>query len=242
MKPVALVFGANSAIAQALLPHFVEQYEVIAVTRSGDHDLPRVERQFACDYRETSLAELAQIIKRDYGEVDLVFCAVGVLHRTDPDPGQAPMPEKKLSELSAEQLTHYFAINSIVPALILKHMVPLTPRARASRVVLLSAKIAGISDNRLGGWYGYRASKAALNMLIKTASVELARSHRKLCLVALHPGTTDSPLSKPFTRSLPEDRLFSPTLTAERLWGVIDRLQPEDTGRFLHWDGTDLPW
>lgn len=242
MKPVALVFGANSAIAQALVPHFAEHYRVIAVTRSGDHDLPPVEQQFACDYSETALAELAQTVEDDYGEVDLLFCAVGVLHRTETGSDKPQMPEKKLAELSAEQLTHYFTVNSIVPAMILKHLVPLMPRARASRVVLLSAKIAGISDNRLGGWYGYRASKAALNMLAKTASVELARSHRHLCLVALHPGTTDTPLSHPFTRSLPEDKLFSPELTAERLWGVVERLGPEDTGRFLHWDGTDLLW
>ena len=124
----------------------------------------------------------------------------------------------------------------------MKYFIPLMPRSEPSKAVMLSAKIAGISDNRLGGWYGYRASKAALNMLVKTVSVELVRSHRKLCLIALHPGTTDTPLSKPFTASLGSDKLFSPALTAERLWSVIKALTPEDTGRFVHWDGSDLPW
>lgn len=236
MKPTAIVFGANSAIAQALLPHFVEQYQVLAVSRSEPKALPEGVTHYVSDYSDTDLARLAQEVEQQKGEVDLVFSALGVLHSDDFG------PEKKLKDLNAEQLTQYFAINSIAPALILKHFFPLMPRSRDTKAVLLSAKIAGISDNRLGGWYGYRASKAALNMLIKTASVELARSHRRLCLVALHPGTTDTPLSRPFTAKLPSDKLFSPELTAERLWSVIRDLEPEDTGRFLHWDGSDLPW
>jgi len=236
MKPIAIVFGANSAIAQALLPHFAEQYQVLAVSRSKPHSLPDEVTHYTSDYSDTHLAQLADTVKQEWGEIDLLFCALGVLHNG------AFGPEKKLADLNAEQLTQYFAINTIAPALILKHFVPLTPRSRETKAVLLSAKIAGISDNRLGGWYGYRASKAALNMLIKTASVELARSHRRLCLVSLHPGTTDTPLSQPFTAKLPSDKLFSPELTAERLWSVVRDLGPNDTGRFLHWDGTDLPW
>ncbi len=107
---------------------------------------------------------------------------------------------------------------------------------------MLSAKIAGTSDNRLGGWYGYRASKAALNSIVKTASIELHRTHPKTCLIALHPGTTDTPLSKPFSKKIPEDKLFSPEQSAKRLKSVIDKLEPKDSGRFVHWDGTDLPW
>lgn len=241
MKAVAIVFGANSAIAQALLPHFAQQYQVLAVTRSAEHEFPSGDpahpiSHYVTDYSESSLKALAEQVEEQWGEIDLLFCAVGVLHRAESG------PEKKLAELNAEQLTHYFTANSIAPAMVLKHFVPLMPRSRTTKAVLLSAKVAGIGDNRLGGWYGYRASKAALNMLMKTASVELARSHRKLCLVALHPGTTDSPLSKPFTAKLSDDKLFSPQLTAERLWKVIEQLSPEDSGRFLHWDGTDLPW
>lgn len=236
MKPIAIVFGANSAIAQALLPHFSEQYQVLAVSRSEPHSLPEGVTHYLNDYSDADLAQLADKVKREWGDIDLLFSALGVLHNDH------LRPEKRLADLNAEQLTQYFAINTIVPALILKHFVPLMPRSRETKAVLLSAKVAGISDNRLGGWYGYRASKAALNMLIKTASVELARSHRRLCLVALHPGTTQTSLSEPFTSNLSSDKLFSPEQTATRLWSVVRNLSPEDNGRFLHWDGTDLPW
>ncbi|WP_347331185.1 SDR family NAD(P)-dependent oxidoreductase [Marinimicrobium locisalis] len=236
MKPLAVVFGANSAIAQAMIAHVHTAYHVLAVSRHESMALPEGVEPVQCDYSESALQALTQRIQQRDEPLTFVFCAVGVLHR------EGSMPEKKLAELNSEQLTHYFAINSILPALILKHLIPIMPRSEPTKAVVLSAKIAGISDNRLGGWYGYRASKAALNMLIKTASIELARSHRKLCLVALHPGTTATPLSQPFTRSLPEDKLFTPALTSERLWSVIEGLGPEDTGRFLHWDGSDLPW
>lgn len=236
MKPLAVVLGANSAIAQAIIARLNTDYQVLAVSRHESLALPEGVEHLQCDYSESALQALAERVREREEPLTFLFCAVGVLHRED------SMPEKKLAELNREQLTHYFAVNSIVPALILKHLIPVMPRSQPAKAIVLSAKIAGISDNRLGGWYGYRASKAALNMLVKTASVELARSHRKLCLVAMHPGTTDTPLSKPFTRSLPDDKLFTPALTAERLWSVIDALRPEDTGRFVHWDGSDLPW
>jgi len=236
MKPLALVFGAGSAISQALMPHFLEAYRVITVSRSPQPSAGSGEAHYTCDYTEPDLLRLAAQVSADWGSVSLVFCALGLLH------SEVVTPEKKLSDLSERQLENYFRVNSVIPALILKACVPLMPKSEASKAVFLSAKIAGISDNRLGGWYGYRASKAALNMLLKTASLELARSHRRLCLVALHPGTTESPLSAPFTASLPPERLFSPETTANRLWRVIESLGPEDSGRFLHWDGSDLPW
>lgn len=236
MKPLALVFGAGSAIAQALLPHLVEAYRLITVSRSPQPNAGLSEAHYTCDYTEPDLVRLAASVSEDWGPVSLVFCALGLLH------SDAVTPEKKLADLSQRQMEAYFRVNSVIPALILKTCVPLISKSDAGKAVFLSAKIAGISDNRLGGWYGYRASKAALNMLIKTASLELARSHRRLCLVALHPGTTASPLSAPFTASLPPERLFSAEITADRLWRVIESLGPEDTGRFLHWDGSDLPW
>lgn len=242
MKPQAILFGANSAIAQALLPHLMSEYRVLAVSRRPAPDLPEGARHISCDYSEAGLADLAELVRKEEGNLTALICAVGVLHSSETTNGSPTFPEKKLAELNSTQLTEYFAVNSIAPALIMKYFIPLMPRSEPSKVVMLSAKIAGISDNRLGGWYGYRASKAALNMLVKTASIELARSHRKLSLIALHPGTTDTPLSKPFTASLGADKLFTPAQTAERLWSVIRQLRPEDTGRFVHWDGSDLLW
>lgn len=236
MAQTALVFGANSAIAQAMIPLLRDDgYRVIGVARSASDSLG-TDQSIKCDYSEAQLAEVTERLAQAGESIDLLFSFVGVLHWQD------RMPEKKLTDLGAEQLRDYFAINTIVPALILKYSTPLMNRAAVCRVVVLSAKIAGTSDNRLGGWYGYRASKAALNSIIKTASIELRRTHPKICLVALHPGTTDTPLSKPFSKKLPEDKLFSPGQSAQRLKSVIDKLKPEDSGRFVHWDGSDLPW
>ncbi|SFR49026.1 NAD(P)-dependent dehydrogenase, short-chain alcohol dehydrogenase family [Marinobacter daqiaonensis] len=240
MKPVAVIAGANSAIATAMIPALAEKYRVVAVTRpdrklgvsAGD----QVDGHLSCDYSEPALEELAESIRSEWEEIHLLVCAVGTLH------GANLTPEKRLAELDRDQLDQYFQVNAITPALILKHLLPLVPRGEPAKAAFLSAKIGGIGDNRLGGWYGYRASKAALNMLLKTASVELSRSHRKLSLVALHPGTTDSPLSEPFTSNVPDDNLYSPETTADRLVSVISGLTPEDTGRFIHWDGSDLPW
>ncbi|WP_111643162.1 SDR family NAD(P)-dependent oxidoreductase [Marinimicrobium alkaliphilum] len=233
MKPLAVIVGANSQIAKAMIERWRDHYELIGIGR-GPSGPGALNEYWQSDYSEVSLARVALAVAPR--APTLVFCAVGHLH------SDTQMPEKKLADLERETLSHYFEINAVIPAMVLKYFVPCLDRAASARVVFLSAKVAGISDNRLGGWYGYRASKAALNMLIKTASIELARSHRKACLIALHPGTTATPLSAPFSKSLPPEKLFSAELTAERLCGVIEELSAEDNGRFVHWDGTDLPW
>lgn len=236
MAKTALIFGANSAIAQAMIPLLRDDmYRVIGVARRISES-PGTDQSIECDYSEAQLAKVMERLEQAGEPIDLLLSFVGVLHWQD------RMPEKKLADLNTEQLRDYFAINTIVPALILKYSIPLMNRKSVSRAVILSAKIAGTSDNRLGGWYGYRASKAALNSIVKTASIELRRTHPKTCLIALHPGTTDTPLSKPFSKKLPENKLFNPEQSAKRLKSVIDELQPEDSGRFVHWDGSDLPW
>ncbi|HEY7883689.1 MAG TPA: SDR family oxidoreductase, partial [Cellvibrionaceae bacterium] len=191
---------------------------------------------YSTDYSEASLAQLTEALRRDYPAPTLISSCIGILHN------QHFLPEKKLADLNREQLLQYFDINSVIPALLLKYMTPLLSPRVASKIVMLSAKVAGISDNQLGGWYGYRASKAALNMLIKTTSIELARRHKHSCVIALHPGTTQSALSEPFTQNYSADKLFTPEQTAERLCRVIAALTAEDNGRFVHWDGSDLPW
>lgn len=237
MSSHALIFGANSAIARAMTPLLRQHYRVTGVVRSETStEDTGCDRHWQCDYSEGELTGLSERLAQGGETVDLLLCCLGALHW----PGGAP--EKKLADLNRDQLHRYFEINSVLPALLLKHFTPLMPRRELSRAVFLSAKIGGISANTLGGWYGYRASKAALNMLLKTAAIELRRRHKGLCLIALHPGTTDTPLSQPFGARLPADKLFSPELTAERLCRVIRELTPEDSGRFVHWDGTDLPW
>jgi len=235
MKPLAVVYGSSSSIAKALIEKMNDQYRVIGVSRSGE-ECGAAEGQFSSDFSEQSLADITAEIAEDSGPIELAVCAVGLLH------SDSVNPEKRLADITASGLSSYFHVNSIIPALILKELAACMDRQKPCRMVFLSAKIGGIGDNRLGGWYGYRSSKAALNMLVKTAAVEFSRSSRKACAVVMHPGTTDTPLSEPFTGNVSEDKLYSPATTAGRLFEVIEQLGPDDSGRFLNWDGTDLPW
>ena len=187
-------------------------------------------------YSEDALSAAAEDLRERHGRFELLICCIGTLH------GQGYGPEKRIDDLDRDDLLRYFEINSVTPALAFKQLLPLLPRDAPARAVFLSAKIGGIGDNRLGGWFGYRASKAALNMLIKTASVELARSHKQLCVALMHPGTTETPLSEPFTGGTPDDKLYSPETTSRRLLSVIGELTADDNGRFINWDGSDLPW
>ena len=134
-----------------------------------------------------------------------------------------------------------FRRNATGPALVAKHFLPLLARDRKAAFAALSARVGSIEDNRLGGWYAYRASKAALNMLIRTLSIELARSHRHALCVGLHPGTVDTALSKPFQSGVPPEKLFPPAQSARHLLAVLDRLTAEDSGSVYAWDGRRIP-
>ena len=164
--------------------------------------------------------------------LDLVIVATGLLHN---DIGLRP--EKRLSQLETENLARLFEVNAIGPAIVAKHFLPLLRRDGKSVFAALSARVGSITDNRLGGWASYRASKAALNMLIKTAAIEHARSCPDSVVVSLHPGTVDTRLSSPFQGNIEEQQLFSPARAASQLVHVIDRLNATDTGGFFSWDG-----
>ncbi|MEM9948480.1 MAG: SDR family NAD(P)-dependent oxidoreductase [Cyanobacteria bacterium P01_D01_bin.36] len=165
-----------------------------------------------------------------------VINCVGLLHN------EQQQPEKALRQLNTENLLNYFQINSIGPALIAKHVMPLLKHKEPSLLATISAKIGSIGDNRIGGWYGYRASKAALNMFLKTASIEYRRRSPNTTIVMLHPGTTDTGLSKPFQRGVPPEKLFSTEKTVSQLMTVLSGIKPEDSGEFFSWDGSRLPW
>ena len=148
------------------------------------------------------------------------------------------MPEKRLADLSSRQMQATFQANAIGPALLMRHFVPLLAGDRAI-MAMLSAKVGSIGDNRLGGWYSYRASKAALNMLVKTAAIEAARTQKNSVLVALHPGTVNSRLSQPFRG----EAIGRPAIDAARdMLDVLDTLAPADSGAFKSYNGADLPW
>lgn len=168
------------------------------------------------------------------GSLEMVIDATGILH------GPGMTPEKSWRELDPAVLARAFAINAIGPALLMKHFLPLLPRERRAVFATLSAKVGSIGDNRLGGWYAYRASKAALNQLVRTASIELRRSRPQAICVALHPGTVDTGLSAPFAKS--GLQVQAPALAAQRLLAVLAGLKAEDSGEFFDYRGERLPW
>jgi NAD(P)-dependent dehydrogenase (short-subunit alcohol dehydrogenase family) len=183
-----------------------------------------------------AMAELKQHLQLQAGRLHLVLYCVGLLHDGE------LQPEKSLQQIQSERLLRYFQVNSIGAVLVSKQVLPLLKHSDPSVLACISAKVGSIGDNQLGGWYGYRASKAALNMLMRTTAVEYSRKSPKTLIVLLHPGTTDTELSKPFQRNVPPEKLFSVKRTVTQLLTVITQLQPGDSGQFFAWDGSRLPW
>ncbi len=234
-KPYALIIGINSAIGLALAKEYSITHQVVGTARDineANHHFTLVQTTYA----EVDLPELYETLSGISPEYNVIINCIGLLHNA------FVKPEKSLDKLNERSLSEYFRVNATIPALLLKTLVPLLPKKKPSIFASLSAMIGSISDNKLGGWYGYRASKAALNMLVKTTSVELSRSYPKTAIIALHPGTTRSKLSAPFTKNLPEERLYPPNKTAKRLKRVIDSCNADNTGSFFHWSGNKLEW
>ena len=176
------------------------------------------------------------LIKQSVSNLHLAIYCVGVLHEGDLS------PEKSLRQIDPENLVYSFRVNSIGAVLLAKHLMPLFNKKEPSIFASISAKVGSIGDNRLGGWYGYRASKAALNMFLKTTAIEYSRRCPKTIVVALHPGTTDTRLSQPFQKNVPPEKLFPVAHTVNLLSEVIANLEPKDSGEFFSWNGDRLPW
>ena len=166
--------------------------------------------------------------------VDLAIVTTGMLHDAE------QRPERALKELDPAKLARSFAINTVAPALVAKHLIPKMPRDRRAVFAVLGARVGSIGDNRTGGWHSYRASKAALVMLMKTIAIETARNRPEAIVVTLHPGTVDTGMSKPFQGNVTPEKLFTPAFAAERLLSVIDGLTPADSGGHFAWDGSRI--
>jgi NAD(P)-dependent dehydrogenase (short-subunit alcohol dehydrogenase family) len=179
----------------------------------------------------------AAAARLDDGPLDLVLVTTGVLH------DEAGLrPEKTWRHLDAASLARAYAVNAIGPALVAKHLLPKLRRDHKAVFAALSARVGSIEDNRIGGWYAYRASKAALNQMLRTLAVELARRWPQAVCVGLHPGTTDTPLSSPFQANVPEGKLFTPAFVADRLLAVVDDLDASASGGLYAWDGARIPF
>lgn len=227
------IFGANGGIGRAMARILESEQSVkrvYALSRTQPISLSDKTTSIAFDLLdETSISDAASVISAQ-GPLHLAIIATGLLH------DESVGPEKRSKDLSAASMQRFLAVNTIGPALIAKHMMPLLDRNQQSVLAALSARVGSISDNQLGGWHSYRASKAALNMLLRTFSIELAyRNPRAIC-VALHPGTVDTQLSKPFQTNLSPSNIFSPHQAATNLLGVIADLSTRDTGNFIAWD------
>ncbi len=233
------VIGASGGIGGALVRHLSGDdrvAEVFAFARSEPGSAiagPRVTLGQIDIEREDSIATAAEVA----GPVHVVLVATGILHDSD-----GLQPEKNWRALDAEALLRAYRINAVGPALIAKHFLPRLPRERRTAFAALSARVGSIGDNRLGGWHAYRASKAALNMLIRTLAIELARNRPRALCVGLHPGTVDTALSLPFQRGVPPEKLFAPDAAAARLLSVLDGLEPADSGHLFAWDGARIPF
>lgn len=217
----AVVIGASGGIGAAFAVQLEADPGVRAVTRFARPALDL-----------TDPASIAAAAASLTSPPDLVICATGLLH------AEGMAPERALRELNAETMAQSFAVNAIGPALVAQAFLPLMPRDRRTVFAALSARVGSISDNRLGGWHSYRAAKAALNQLLRTIAIEHARRWPEAIVVALHPGTVDTPLSKPFQRSA--NNLFTPEVSASHLLAVIDQLTPTASGHIFDWQGKEI--
>lgn len=244
-----LVAGASRGIGLALTTQLLERAEVAKVFAVARHapasaDLLALQARhgsrlqlLACDLRnEAAVATLASQLLAQTARLHLLLCSVGILQE------DAARAEKSLTQLSLEGLMASFQSNCFAPILLLKHLLPLLRGKHPCSVAALSARVGSIGDNQLGGWYSYRASKAALNQLLHTASIELKRLNPQSCVLSLHPGTTDTELSRPFQAKIAADSLFSPEFAARCLLQQVAEHGPEDSGSFWAWDGQQIPW
>ncbi len=245
---VACIHGGTRGIGARLVARLLaaSDFDVVVATgrsapTSAELDGLRCEAparlvRVRMDIEDEASIAAAAAVTGDCGTLRLVINAAGLLH------DGALQPEKRLADLDPDALARSFRVNAIGHALVAKHFVPLFPRK--GRVVLagISARVGSIGDNRLGGWYGYRASKAAQNMLLRTTAIELARLNRQAVCVSLHPGTTETELSRPFSGRVPTERLFTADRAAGQLLDVLARLTPEDSGGFFAWDGSRIDW
>jgi NAD(P)-dependent dehydrogenase (short-subunit alcohol dehydrogenase family) len=234
----AVVVGASGAIGSAVTTLLAQGGfdPVHALSRSGTVPAVANVRPGTLDYEDPASIAAAAAALGSGPPVRFVLVATGLLHAGDLH------PEKTYRSLDPENLARSYRVNAIGPALVAKHLLPLLPKAGKAVFAVISARVGSIGDNQLGGWYGYRASKAALNQIVRTLAIELRRQKPEAVCLALHPGTVDTALSQPFQARVESGRLFTPAYAAERLLDVVDGATAADSGEFFAWDGRKIPF
>ena len=235
MSQSILIIGGSSRIGQAIAQQCSAGGAVVSVVsrQTAPADSAWFCYQDALQSADSSQQCIEQALQQ---QPDTIFICNGVLHDA------SGMPEKTIRQLDSDILAQRLHSNVIIPAQYLRALFRYLTRTPGVKVLVLSAKVGSITDNHLGGWYSYRMSKAALNMLVKNLSLEVARLNPSACIVAVHPGTTDTPLSEPFQSNLPEGQLQTAEDTAQRLLKVRDALTPQLSGALLNWDASVLPF
>jgi NAD(P)-dependent dehydrogenase (short-subunit alcohol dehydrogenase family) len=236
----AVVVGSRGGIGSALVSSLIQDgnfKNIFCLSReTGIYNNDRL-TSLKCDITNVESVELSRdIISSRIAQVDLLFIATGILH------SDTIRPEKRMEDLDMAHMQEVFMINTFSPIFFAKTFAPMMNKQSPAVVAAVSARVGSIGDNRLGGWYSYRASKSALNMYFRTLSVEMKRKNPGLIVTLLHPGTTDTKLSAPFQKNVPANKLFSAEKSANYMLDVINRLRPEDSGNFYAWDGAMVEW
>ena len=232
-----LIIGSSGGIGKAFIDIFAKQNannKIIGLSRSENKGIENIYAHHFLDLEDESSIEIAARQVEEHGPYQLIIVTTGVLY------GDDFSPEKSLRHISAENFKKVLNINTIGPALVGKSFLPLLDKKNPSVFGFLSARVGSISDNKLGGWHAYRASKASLNMLIKNFAIELARTNKLAKVIGLHPGTVDTELSKPFQKNVPENKLFTPKFSADAMINVINGLKDGDSGSVFAFDGTKI--
>ena len=235
-KNVAII-GASGALGKALVENLSKDDDtknIFAFSRKKILFSTEKVQTHSIDFEEEDSIFRASNCISKLMPLDLIIVATGILHDVN------LYPEKSLKDLSTEKFQKLFLINTIGPALVAKHFFPLLRREKRAISATLSARVGSVSDNQLGGWYAYRASKAALNMVIKNAAIEIGRLNEKAIIVGLHPGTVDSNLSKPFQGNVPDGKLFTPEYSVKKQLEVLTTLTSEQSGKCFAWDGKEI--
>jgi len=239
----ALVLGASGGLAQAIIGELMADADidtVIAVSRNAapEHfsNGSVTPMWIETEYSEPAMAAVVEQLQSFAGRITRVVICHGILH------SETLWPEKRLEDISAESLQTVFQANTVVPVLWLKLLHRLLKSKQRCVVAALSARVGSIGDNHLGGWYAYRSSKAALNMMLRTLAIEYGRRVKNVKIISFHPGTTDTALSKPFQASVPSDKLFTPEFVAGRLCGIMAEAEIDGQLSYLDWDNKSIPW
>lgn len=244
-----LVIGAGRGIGRALLDKQLQNPEVkrvIGTFRPGSEpaDMESLRQAWGdrlalepLDIGDTdSLAAFEHVLYSNANGIDLAINATGLLH------GDGIAPEKRIEDCAPQALDRMFRVNAIGPLMVARSLLGAQPRKQPFTFIAISAMVGSISDNRLGGWYGYRASKTALNQFMHTLAIECRQRFPRAVIAAIHPGTTRTSLSRPFIRRIEPEKLYTTVVTAERILRLAAGFSPADSGRFFNWDGTEIPW